>query len=236
MNSHNAKKKRFPVLRALTLLLLATCLLAGCSFPGGATRTTVTIDENGRLTEDIVEDLGGQDYTAEELQSFVESSLAAYNPAEEERIKLLSCRVENGSVKISMQYESVEDYTAFNQVICFQGTLKQAEDAGYSLDRSWREPNGSEGDPQIIREREKEWKIFIVSEPIHVKVPDKILYASENVKITGRLTAVVETVMNEGPADASGQDEAETAAAAAESPDVHPLATVAERFAYVIYK
>ena len=228
--------KRPSVLRVLTLILLAACLLAGCSFPGGATRTTLSIDENGRLTEDIVEDLNGEDYTAEELQSFVESSLAAYNPAEEEKIKLLSCRVENGSVKISLQYESVEDYAAYNQIICFQGTLKQAEDAGYSLDRSWLEPNGSEGDPQIIREREKEWKVFIVSEPIHVKVPDKILYASENVRITGRLTATVETVMNEKPADTSAPEEDGSDETPVESPDLHPLATVAERFAYVIYK
>ena len=228
--------KRPSVLRVLTLILLAACLLAGCSFPGGATRTTLSIDENGRLTEDIVEDLNGEDYTAEELQSFVESSLAAYNPSEEEKIKLLSCRVENGSVKISLQYESVEDYAAYNQIICFQGTLKQAEDAGYSLDRSWLEPNGSEGDPQIIREREKEWKVFIVSEPIHVKVPDKILYASENVRITGRLTATVETVMNEKPADTSAPEEDGSDETPVESPDLHPLATVAERFAYVIYK
>ena len=49
-------------------------------------------------------------------------------------------------------------------------------------------------------------------------MPDKILYASDNVKVTGRLTATVKTVMNDTQAE------------------THPLATVADRFAYVIYK
>ena len=210
------------------LMLLVFCMgtLAGCSLPSNNTNTSVTVDENGALTEVIVEDQGDDTYTPEELQAFIEENLATYNQGQEQPpVTLENCKIENGSVRLTLHYASCTDYMNFNQVTCFLGTIKEAEDAGYSLERTWLEPNGREGDEAIIREREKEWKIFIISEPINVRLPDKILYASDNVKVTGRLAATVETVM-------SNTETTEEAPQAT----VHPLATVAERFAYIIYK
>ena len=207
------------------MLLCSIGMLSGCRLPTNATNTSVTVDENGALTEVIVEDRGEKDYTEEELQAYINDAIALYNAADEDpKITLESGRVENGSVRLTLKYASCEDYAAFNQVTCFLGTLKEAEDAGYTLDRSWLEPNGKEGDLDVIRERLKEWKVFIISEPIKVKVPDKILYASDNVKVTGRLSATVETVLNEGNVGEDGKS------------ILHPLSTVAERFAYIIYK
>ena len=86
----------------------------------------------------------------------------------------------------------------------------------------------------LIRERFREWKVFIVSEELNLKVPDKILYASDNVRITGRLTAVVQTVMNDSQTDPAGAASGEQAVKTQVT--THPLATVADRYAYVIYK
>lgn len=217
----------------IMLLLIAMCSFAACSLPTNNTNTSLTIDENGALTEVIVEDQGDDNYTVEELQAFIEDNLALYNQGKEEpAVTLENCKVENGSVRLTLHYASCADYMNYNQVTCFMGTLKEAEEAGYSLDRTWLEPNGREGDEAIIRERVKEWKIFIVSEPINVKVPDKILYASDNVKITGRLSATVETVMSNTETTSESSESTETTPGG----DIHPLATVAERFAYVIYK
>ena len=80
----------------------------------------------------------------------------------------------------------------FNQVACFLGTLQEARAAGYDMDQppGWTRP---EQQARSMRSygNVKEWKCSLSPEPIHVKLPDKILYASDNVKITGRLTAVV---------------------------------------------
>ena len=243
------------------LLILAGALFAGCGMGVRSASTSLTIDETGKLLEEIVESQGNDDFTAEELKSYIDQQIGLYNQSREGAVKLNTCSVQNGEVKISMEYASCEDYAAFNQVTCFAGTLQEAEDAGYEVDRTWLEPNGARGDMQIIRERFKEWKVFIVSEQIDVKAPDKILYASDNVEITGRLTASVQSVMDDGsaesvetavPADttgagnttASGGDAggqagstqtAGTPAVKAQT-TIHPLATVADKFAYIIYK
>lgn len=235
------------VLTALLLVLVTG--VAGCGMGVRSASTSLTIDETGKLLEEIVESEGKEEFTAEELKSFIDSEIELYNRSREGAVKLNSCSVQNGEVKISMEYASSEDYAAFNQVTCFSGTLQEAEDAGYEVDRDWIEPTGIRGDMQIIRERFKEWKVFIVSEEINVKVPDKILYVSDNVEVTGRLTALVESVMNSQEAEAgsasaaadnstaqsAGMQNAGTQAAKAQT-TVHPLATVADRFAYIIYK
>ena len=140
----------------------------------------------------------------------------------------------NGDVKISLSYASCADYAAFNQVTCFLGTLQEAEDAGYEVERTWLDESGAAGDMALIRERFREWKVFIISEELNLKVPDKILYASDNVRITGRLTAVVQTVMNDSQTDPAGAASGEQTVKTQVT--THPLATVADRFAYVIYK
>ncbi|MBR2562336.1 MAG: hypothetical protein IKE31_09375 [Eubacterium sp.] len=241
MKQVTAKQNR--IIRLIPGLLLAavlTCLVSGCTMPT-TNNTTVTIDETGKLTEEIVESQEDSEFTAEELEAYVEEALAVYNRGKEApAITLDSCRVENKNVRLILSYANYADYAAFNQVTCFQGTLKEAEDAGYSMDMTWLEPNGQEGDLEIIRERLKEWKVMIVSEPINVKVPDKILYASENVDISGRLTATVKTVLVEDNQKAAKAEETASSEEGQKSVNkaerIHPLATVMERLAYIIYK
>ena len=209
----------------LALVCLLSLGLAGCASAVRSSSTSLSIDETGTIVEEIVEAQGSEKYSQEELTAFINAQLEQYNADKDEAaISLDSCLIESGTVKIRMTYNSCADYADFNQMVCFDGTLQEAEAAGYEIERTWLDPEGAIGDKEIIRERDAEWKIFIVSEAIDVKVPDKILYASENVKITGRLTATVKTVMNEAEEEASEQTE------------VHPLATVADRFAYIIYK
>lgn len=256
------RRKNIIGMAAFAVLLLVTGMLfAGCGMGVRSASTSLTIDETGKVLEEIVESQGNDDFTAEELKGFIDQEISRYNQNKEGAVKLNTCSVQNGEVKISMEYASCEDYAAFNQVTCFAGTLQEAEDAGYEVERTWLEPTGVRGDMQVIRERFKEWKVFIVSEQIDVKVPDKILYASDNVEVTGRLTAVVESVMNDGseesadaavPADTSGAGNTtatggntgaqagntQTAGSSAVKAQttIHPLATVADRFAYIIYK
>ena len=144
-------------------LLVFSLLLTGCD-AARSTTTSLTIDENGRVTEEIVEKQGKEDYTQEELTAYIEQELELYNRGKEGAIQLNSCTVLNGDVKISLSYASCADYAAFNQVTCFLGTLQEAEDAGYEVERTWLDESGAAGDMALIRERFREWKVFIVSE------------------------------------------------------------------------
>lgn len=228
-------RNRIPAAGLILLIVLASGL-AGCGMSVRSSSTTLTIDETGRLREEIVEDQGGIEYSEEELKAFITQEADKYNQQKEsEAVSLSSCTVQNGDVKISLEYTSCDDYAAFNQVPCFMGTLQEAEDAGYEVERTWTDPEGVIGDNEIIRERFREWKVVILSEAINVRVPDKILYTSENVDVTGRLSAVVTTVMNEEETESSSAGTSSSSAGTAKT-TVYPLATVADRFAYIIYK
>jgi len=231
--------------RILPAVLAAAGLfsMTACSLPNSSVNTTVSLDETGAITETIVE-AKEQDFTEEELETYIKSAIDTYNGGSE-MVALDSCEASSGSVKIVMNYASDEDYASFNQVPFFAGTIREAEDAGYDvLGQDFAEANGTPADMEIVEQRAKEWKVIVVSEDIIVRAPDKILYATDNVEITGRLTADVETVLDDTAAS-SGTEEVTADSGSAESTsaeteeNIDPaavFATYADRYAYIIYK
>ena len=231
-------------LLSASLAIICVCLLWGCG--SGGEQTMLTADAGGGITEKIIEPKDG-DFSQEELEQYITAQIEAFQGG---TVTMDSCKVTATDVEISMTYGSWKDYADFNQVVCFQGTLSEADTAGYDIGQTWLDKKGKPADQTVIRERAKEWKVLILGEPVRVKLPDKILYATDNVKITGRRTARINTVMADGSvpdsdtaADAEAEDETVTASSAvsgspqAESPSViNRYATVADRYAYIIYK
>ena len=230
----------------LMIVLAAAFGAAACSLPDNV-NTTLTIQSEGNVTEEIIEDVADADFTEEELRAYIEASISEFDPSETPSVTLESCSVNGNSVKILLNYASVDVYSRYNKVPCFLGTIADAREAGYDVDQAFLDPSGAPGDKDEIESREKEWKVFICSEAIHLKLPDKILYATDNVSITGRLTATVKTVndkaetmlrpANEAVVSGSGQTETAPAVqSTAEKTGPHPYSTVAHRYAYIIYK
>ena len=183
---------------ALSLVAAVSVGMAGCSLPNSSQSTSLQVDDTGAVTETIVEGRDG-DYTEDELASYIRDSVSAYNTGKDSAVSLDSCSVDGNAVKIVMKYATVQDYSAYNSVTAFLGTLEEAEAAGYDIGQNWMTSGGeaaAEDDLSQISARKKEWKVFIVSEPVYVRVPDKILYTTDNVTVTGRLTANVDSVMS----------------------------------------
>jgi hypothetical protein len=183
---------------ALSLVAAVSVGMAGCSLPNSSQSTSLQVDDTGAVTETIVEDRDG-DYTEDELTSYIRDSVSAYNTGKDSAVSLDSCSVNGNAVKIVMKYATVQDYSAYNSVTAFLGTLEEAEAAGYDIGQNWMTAGGetaAEDDMSQISARKEEWKVFIVSEPVYVRVPDKILYTTDNVTVTGRLTANVDSVMS----------------------------------------
>ncbi len=241
-------KRLFRTAAVLFLVLTLSGSFAACALPNNSVNTTLTIQSEGTLTEEIVEDVTDADFTEEELRAFIEDSIRQFDASENPSVSLESCTLSGNSVKITMNYASVDVYSRYNNVPCFLGTLEEARAAGYDMDQPFLDPAGAEGEKDEITSREKEWKVFVCSEPIHLKLPDKILYSSDNVTITGRLTATVNNVSEEeAPVLKAGGESvvSGSAGSAQASPipsagkaegKVHPYATVAHRYAYIIYK
>ncbi|MGN0361650.1 MAG: hypothetical protein ACI4ET_02305 [Bilifractor sp.] len=185
--------------RCLATGVLATAVMfatAGCSLPNSIENTTVSVGEEGNVTENIVESKDDEDYTEDDLKQYIQDAVTSYDSGNKGSVKLESCSVDDNSVTIRMSYASMDDYSGFNNVTAFLGTLAEAENAGFSMDQNFLDGYGNAADPDVLSSRAKEWKVLILSEPVMVRLPDKILYATDNVTITGRLTATINTVLS----------------------------------------
>ena len=221
-------------------------LLCGCGGSGTGSQTSLTADDAGGITQKIAEPREEDAaFTQEELEAYITAQTEAYPGG---GVSLTSCKTDDQKVEIVLQYASWKDYAEFNQVVCFQGTIAEASEAGYDVNQAWVDTSGKPAEKETIREREGEWKIFILEEPVRLKLPDKILYTTDNVTVTGRLTARVDTVMEQSstgtPAEepeavavsSSVTEEKEPSLAADEPSVINRYATVADRYAYIIYK
>ena len=209
-------------------LILGSVLLGGCAFANRGMMTELQADENGKLVHTIVEK-ADKSFEIGELEQYVKDEIASYSGAPAETssaasdasdeksskdsagsagIELQSCRIKDGNVQIRIDYDSYEDYMRFNGTRCFFGTIEDAGKEGYAFDGTFLNEKGKPDEEAnaSIQERASEWKVLIVEEPMRVRVPDKILYTSENMETTGRTTAVY-----------NGEKTTETASSVSES-------------------
>lgn len=155
----------------LTGMLLV--LLAGCqSETETITSSAIQVHKNGTMTGIIVEPFAEEFYDIDELQDMARLEIAQYNDqAVDERIKLESVELLENNVKAVIDYDSAEDYAAFNEVICFYGTVEEAKKAGFLL--------GADVTDEMLENH-----IVIFEEPIGIMTPTKILAYSDNLVVT----------------------------------------------------
>ena len=107
-----------------------------------------------------------------------------YNDAAgSERIVLGDLKFQEGQVRMMVNYENCTDYTAFNNVTLFQGTVEEAVVELYSFDDTFQNKAGETITGEEVQETAGQESVLILEEPVQVKVPGKIQYVSSNVKI-----------------------------------------------------
>ncbi len=128
------------VAAVLCSAVLLTCILASCGASDTADETTVTENESsveltksGRVIEYAIEDFSADYYNADELEDFVKEQIDAYEENNKGRIKVKRERVRKGTARLTLRYNSVDTYAAFNGVECFSGTVDEAKEAGYDF-------------------------------------------------------------------------------------------------------
>lgn len=173
------------------MLFLCVCSLAGCGKKesgqqdGAAPDSNVAeIGKDGVVTNNIEEDFSSGYYDEESLEEFILKEAGRYNSrAGEDRIAVKKLEVKKETARLTMQYQSVEDFGAFNGYTIFCGTIAQAYDEGYNLDTELMDVDG-EG-VSITRDQLLEMgsrKIIIAELPadewLTIRASGKILYQS----------------------------------------------------------
>lgn len=176
------KKAIAAVLGIVVMLFMVACNQQN---PDKIGATTMYVDKEGKVYETVVEDFSMPQYDEEELSLTIAEEISAYNSKNGvDTIALEHFKVENGIVKTQLTYETASDYEAFNQEAFFNGTISEALAAGYTMDVILQNPSNPDETIdlyQILTMQDK--KVMITDIPARLRVPSKILYVSEDVKI-----------------------------------------------------
>lgn len=174
--------------RILTVVLMmaAICMAACGSQKSAVTQTTIEAMKNGAIVHTIVEDFTEEYYNLEELRDMISSSCSSYNQkAGSERVIMESMELEDGILSVVMRYKNSEDYSEFNGLPMFSGTIQEAVKEGYNLDVKLYPADG--GDISIGKTELLEMKnrhLLILREEVDVRMWDEVLYHSSNVMDT----------------------------------------------------
>ena len=194
----------------ITVLAMLLCmgLLCGCGKKTNVDTSTVFIDKKGTVTSVDVEDLDKEYYDEEELESYITEHVDDFTEKNGDVVEKVSFKVEEGTAKLQMDYDSCEAYTGFNGIELFHGTVVAAQAEGYDFETEFysvdNEAEGGKGQSSTKEEvlADDDSKVAIIKANVDVQVPGKVLFVSaQNTKVTGKNTVSIAGEGNSEEAD-----------------------------------
>ena len=123
--------------KAATLLAMLVCsagLLVGCGDSYEVKDSTVFVEKDGAIISTDIESFDVNTYDESGLKEYVSEAIDEYTQKNgTDSVKLKNLTVEDGQAKLTLEYASVEDYSKFNEIEMFSGSLAEALAAGYSF-------------------------------------------------------------------------------------------------------
>lgn len=175
--------------KSLNFLLVVSMafLLSGCGQEFEPTESTIFITSKGLVHSAIIESFDKSYYDFDELYEEVENEVKAYCLDQNEEVVTINSLVkENDSVTLMMDYQTVEDYVEFNDILLFSGTFSEAAAAGYLPEELFdAEGNSAEVDPEKLGDL----KVIVTEESVCLQTSGKIRYVSDNVTILDKKLA-----------------------------------------------
>ena len=180
----------------LVSLLLPAVLLGGCG-RGQAEATTISAEKDGSIVQMIREPVSSDLSDMEDIRAYIDEELELYNAAlaeGESEISLEQCSEdeETGMISVDLKYPDYEAYQSFNERNFFQGTVAEAQAAGYSLEElRFTDAEGESFSGTQAASDYAEKKILILEEPVTVWTSGRILGVTSQVEIVDNDTATV---------------------------------------------
>lgn len=181
-------------MKRLGCLLLSVCLISGMLSGCGSVdsdSTIVSIGKKGTVTTIDVDTFEQEYYTEADFKAFAESAINTYNMSHEvDAVTLSEFSITDSVAKLKMEYKSVDDYTGFNGIPLFHGTVVDAVAEGYKFEGAFLavekgEVTGSATKTEILADADL--NVVIIQANTDVQVAGKICYVSkENVTVTAK--------------------------------------------------
>lgn len=170
------------------IFTFSTCLmLAGCSSKFEPTESTLYVTSKGEVKSALMESFEKPYYDFDELLDSVEKEVKTYNlDKNEEVISVESLTKGVGDVTLIMNYQNVDTYTAFNEVLLFHGTYAEALLAGYEPIELYDVEGVS---VPLDSEKLEKMKVVVTEESVCIQTSGKVRYVSDNVTIVDKKIA-----------------------------------------------
>lgn len=179
-------KKYICIMLAAVFVFVA----AGCSKGDKVKKTTLYVEEDGSATSAIVESLDKDYYSVNELEKWINEAVDEFNKTNKGSIEVEKCEVEDGNAKVTLEFASLKDYGDFNNVRAFNGTIEEAQKAGYNLEGEFLSAKGKPSVTYAELEGSKSYYVLVIEEAQTVELENDILYASSNVKVKGKKAVI----------------------------------------------
>ncbi|MBR6230850.1 MAG: hypothetical protein IKR00_02830 [Lachnospiraceae bacterium] len=176
-------KKAYIFLIILILSALAV-LSSGCGQKKlNVSTTTLRLNKDGSITHVIIGD-NPSGYTQEELSTYIDGLLSSYNTdPEKPAVKLneLTVSGDGSSIRIAMDYLSWYDYTYFNNVPFYVGTVKNALNSGYDFSAVFSADSGLKLSGYTLPAEYPDLNVMVVKEAMDILLPSDAIIVSDTV-------------------------------------------------------
>ena len=158
--------------------------------------TSIAIGKDGKVTNVIYEGFGEESYDIKELSDMAASEISEYNveySAPKIALEKAELVEDDTFARLTMTYESASDYSHFNQISLFYGTIEEAQNKGYSISGSLVNSAGEKIEESYLEDH-KDRHIIITSDKSNIKAPYNIEYMSGGVSLVDKKEADLSAV------------------------------------------
>lgn len=208
------------IISLLISAVAAVGLLTGCGTDYYTSDSTVFVSKHGGVVSTDVEEFDTSAYKEDELQKYVDETIKNYNDKNDGSVKFKKLTVENKKASLTIKYDSADEYTKFNGIELFTGTVAEALAAGYDFKVDFASIDDGKAkacDTSEFLDNDG-YKVVVFKGKSNIHVDGKILFASvKDVKLVDDKTVSVGTGYN---LLASGQSGTESVTEAANGTEV----------------
>lgn len=173
------QKKKWTSTWTAAVVLLAMCCLNACSNYESDTNTVYFL-KDGKIVSNNVEVFDESVYDTEKLETYIQETIDTYNENHGTSVKQKSLKVEEGTANLIMEYESVDEFVAFEGTELFVGTVAGAMQSGYTFEGDFA--NVSDGKQVLCTSDEfvnGDYNVIIIKANVTVSLEEgEICYVS----------------------------------------------------------
>ena len=168
---------------ALGCCIGMSMLLGACGAKLDVQENTIALQRNGKILEAAVESFDQSYYDQEELNTYVQNVVDDYTAEHGKKsVSVTDSKVEEKKAYLTLQYENAETFSDFTGIECFNGSIVEAQSAGYDFDLDFYPVTDGKADTKTVKGStlldDDDLKVLIVKENSDLIVPGKITYVS----------------------------------------------------------